>query len=130
MSPDAARINESSEQAVRLLKALAHPARLLICAQLRDQEMSVGAMETELAIKQPRLSRELAKLRDEGVVTTRRSSKVVFYQLSRNPDVRRMVDAVCAALLEERPAKPDVLSALKNRKRLGSYGVFAQTLAR
>ncbi|MEO0437727.1 MAG: metalloregulator ArsR/SmtB family transcription factor [Pseudomonadota bacterium] len=130
MSPDAALISECSEQAVRLLKALAHPARLLICAQLRDREMSVGAMETELAIKQPRLSRELAKLRDEGLVTTRKSSKVVFYQLSDDVEARNMIDAVCGVLLEKRPVQRDALRALKNRKRLGSYGVFAQTLVR
>ncbi|HAY07168.1 MAG TPA: ArsR family transcriptional regulator, partial [Hyphomonas sp.] len=87
------------DEATALLKALAHPARLTICCQLRQQEMSVGDMEARLGIKQPRLSRELGKLREDGLVVTRRESKVVFYQLSDAPRLREMVDAVCAVML-------------------------------
>ena len=57
-----------ADEAAGLLKALSHPARLMICCQLRDREMSVSEIESALDIRQPRLSRELAKLREEGLV--------------------------------------------------------------
>ena len=117
-----------AEEATGLLKALAHPARIMICCLLRDTEMSVGDIETTLGIRQPRLSRELAKLRDEGFVKTRRSSKLVYYTLADAPRVRAMVDAVCAVMLDKplhRPAAPARLTP----NRAGGYGVFARTEA-
>ncbi|MEM1145350.1 MAG: metalloregulator ArsR/SmtB family transcription factor [Pseudomonadota bacterium] len=128
MTPTAAKIGKCADETVRLLKVLAHPARLLICTQLRETEMSVSHIETELNIKQPRLSRELGKLRDEGFVTTRRSSKVVFYKLSSDPSVVRMLDAVCAVMLDERPAKISPSKLVLGGERRGSFGVFARTV--
>ena len=51
-----------AEEATRLMKALAHPERLMICCQLREGELSVGEIETTLSIPQPRLSRELGQI--------------------------------------------------------------------
>ena len=127
MTPETENIEPLMEEATALLKSLSHPARLMICCQLREGEMAVGDMETELEIRQPRLSRELAKLREEGLVETRRASKVIFYRLAEGSRVRAMVDAICAVMLD----KTDVLAArpvMGSRKnRAGGYGVFART---
>ena len=120
------------EDATGLLKALAHPARLMICCQLREGEMSVGDIEETLDIRQPRLSRELAKLREEGLVETRRESKVVFYRLSESDRIVGMLDAICAVMLGN-TATP--LAAGQSAtsppspkpNRAGGYGVFART---
>lgn len=131
VTPDAETLAPLADEATTLLKALAHPARLVICCQLRAQEMSVGDMEERLGIKQPRLSRELGKLREEGLVTTRRESKVVFYQLSDAPRLKAMVDAICAVMLE----KPHNLvtrpepTAARQARRPGGYGVFARPVS-
>lgn len=131
MTPDTANLAPLAEEATALLKALAHPARLMICCQLKDREMSVGDMEEQLGIKQPRLSRELGKLREDGLVQTRRESKVVFYQLADKPRLREMVDAVCAVMLgqtgsppQKQPARP-----VKQTHRPGGYGVFARPVS-
>jgi len=118
-----------ASEATELLKALAHPERLMICCQLRDTEMSVGDIETTLGIKQPRLSRELSKLRDTGLVTTRKKSKLVFYTLSETPRVGEMVDAICAVMLGKTALKvSDEIAAPKLKpNRPGGYGVFART---
>ena len=63
MSLDMDKMQPLAGEATALLKALAHPARLMICCQLRDKELSVSEIEQTLGIQQPRLSRELAKLR-------------------------------------------------------------------
>jgi len=116
-------------EATELLKALAHPERLIICCQLRDTEMSVGDIETTLGIKQPRLSRELSKLRDTGLVQTRKESKLVFYTLSDKPRVREMVDAICAVMLGKTAPKAggQLASPKLKPNRPGGYGVFART---
>ncbi|MGA1342170.1 MAG: ArsR/SmtB family transcription factor [Hyphomonas sp.] len=131
MTPDTAHLAPLADEATALLKALAHPARLMICCQLKDREMSVGDMEDTLGIKQPRLSRELGKLREEGLVQTRRESKVVFYQLADVPRLREMVDAVCAVMLgqarnlpQKQPAHPT-----PQKHRPGGYGVFARPVS-
>jgi len=127
MTPETEQLMPLADEATVLLKALAHPARLTICCQLRDVEMSVGEIEASLGIKQPRLSRELAKLRHEGLVETRRASKVIFYRLAETPRIRAMVDAVCAVMLGGM-AQPSEMSQPKRRKnRPGGYGVFART---
>ncbi len=132
MTPDSQDMEPLSEEATALLKALAHPARLMICCQLRGGEMSVGDMESTLGIRQPRLSRELGKLRDEGLVEARRQSKVVFYRLAEAGRVAAMVEAICAVMLD-RPAQVsgdgDGASAppIPKPNRAGGYGVFART---
>ncbi len=115
-----------AEEATRLLKALAHPARLIICCALKDREMSVGDMEATLGVRQPRLSRELAKLREEGLVETRRESKVIFYRLN---DARAcdMVEAIGAVMLAghgdiQKPKPQSPPPSLRS----GGYGVFAR----
>jgi len=87
-------------EATRLIKALAHPERLMICCQLRDGELSVAQIEAMLGIPQPRLSRELAKLRKDDILATRRKSKSIFYNL-KDKRVREIVDTLCRVMMED-----------------------------
>jgi DNA-binding transcriptional ArsR family regulator len=129
MTPLSKDLAPLASEATELLKALSHPERLIICCQLRDTELSVGDIETTLGIKQPRLSRELSKLRDTGLVDTRKESKLVFYRLSNKPRVRDMVDAICAVMLGKTLPESVGPSASTKPKpnRPGGYGVFART---
>ncbi len=92
-----------AKEATRLMKALAHPERLMICCQLRDGELSVGAIETTLSIPQPRLSRELGKLREHGILGTRRESKSIFYHL-KDKRICAIVDTLCHVMMKEEAA--------------------------
>ncbi|MEE2929832.1 MAG: metalloregulator ArsR/SmtB family transcription factor [Pseudomonadota bacterium] len=129
MTPITQDLAPLASEATELLKALAHPERLMICCQLRDTELSVGDIETTLGIKQPRLSRELSKLRDTGLVTTRKESKLVFYTLSDKRRVREMVDAICAVMLGKAAPNTggETVSPKLKPNRPGGYGVFACT---
>ncbi len=129
MTSDTKQMAALADEATALLKALAHPARLTICCQLKDEEMSVGDMEERLDIKQPRLSRELAKLRDEGLVETRRESKVIFYRLADTPRVRTMIDAICAVMLGKPAPSFETPMPQTRTQRPGGYGVFARPLS-
>ena len=72
-------------EACRLLRALAHPDRLMLLCQLTQGEMSVGELEAALGIHQPTLSQQLTVLRDEALVDTRRDGKYVHYRVRNGP---------------------------------------------
>jgi DNA-binding transcriptional ArsR family regulator len=85
----AAKAKEASD----FLKALAHEGRLMILCVLCDGEKSVTELERRLALRQPTVSQQLARLRMDGLVSTRRDGKAIYYSLA-NEDVRTIIDAV------------------------------------
>ncbi|MGQ3354127.1 MAG: ArsR/SmtB family transcription factor [Phreatobacter sp.] len=86
-------MSEKARDASRFLKALAHESRLLLLCLLSEKERSVGELEAILALRQPTVSQQLARLRLEGFVSTRRDGKTVYYSLA-NDDVRRVIGVV------------------------------------
>ena len=80
IDPDTLRA--AAGTAVGALKLLANEDRLLLLCQLSQGEMCVGDLEERLAIRQPTLSQQLGVLRAEGVVTTRRDGKHIYYRVA------------------------------------------------
>jgi len=64
---------------------LAHGQRLRVLCLLVDGELSVGQINQKVDLSQSALSQHLAKLREEGLVDTRRESQTIFYRLSSGP---------------------------------------------
>jgi ArsR family transcriptional regulator len=81
---------DHAEAASNYLKALAHEGRLMILCHLISGEKSVTELETLLASRQAAVSQQLARLRLEGLVRTRRDGKVIFYSL-RDTRTERMI---------------------------------------
>jgi DNA-binding transcriptional ArsR family regulator len=71
-----------AERACDFLKALTNPSRLMILCQLADGEKSVGELEGLLGLRQPTLSQQLARLREDQLVETRRHGKMIYYRLA------------------------------------------------
>lgn len=71
-------------EAAAYLKTLAHEGRLMILCHLGAGEKSVGELEQLLSIRQAAVSQMLARLREEGLVATRRDGKTIYYSLSDN----------------------------------------------
>lgn len=72
--------------ASRLLKALGNAQRLRVLCLLVNHEMSVGQINEHLPdLSQSALSQHLAKLREEGLVSTRRESQTIWYSLEPGP---------------------------------------------
>lgn len=69
-------------EAVTALKVLANTDRLLLLCQLSQGEMCVSDLENALDIRQPTLSQQLGVLRNEGVVSTRRVGKNIYYSVA------------------------------------------------
>lgn len=78
---DLAILRSSADEASRLMKVLSNPDRLLLLCQLAQGEQRVGELEALLGIVQPTLSQQLGVLRDEGLVSTRREGKSIYYQI-------------------------------------------------
>ena len=79
---DPAVLRQAADKAVVALKLLANVERMLLLCQLSQGEMCVSELEVQLEIRQPTLSQQLGVLRTEGVVSTRRQGKNIFYSVS------------------------------------------------
>ena len=71
-----------AQQACALMKVRSTPDRLMLLCELADGERNVGELEEALGIVQPTLSQQLAVLRTEGLVNTRRDGKNIYYQIA------------------------------------------------
>lgn len=76
---DLAVLRQSADAACRLMKALSNPDRLLLLCQLSQGEKRVGELEELVGVAQPTLSQQLSVLREEGLVSTRRDGKNIYY---------------------------------------------------
>lgn len=60
------------------LKAMSHESRLLLLCLLAERERSVTELEEILSLRQANVSQQLARLRLDGLVDTRRDGKAVY----------------------------------------------------
>lgn len=74
-------IQKNIGQAVNLLKALSNERRLKIVCILYEGEKSVSELEQAVGLSQSALSQHLARLRRDGILTTRRSAQTIYYSL-------------------------------------------------
>ena len=95
---DVDKMIENASEASEFLKALAHEGRLVILCLLLEGEKSVTEIEQMLSLRQPAVSQQLARLRADDLVETRRDGKNIYYSLAR-PEVRQIIvalhDAFC-----------------------------------
>lgn len=74
-------LRASAGQATALLKALSNSDRLLLLCHMTEGERCVSDLESMTGIAQPTLSQQLSVLREEGLVSTRREGRQIFYQI-------------------------------------------------
>ena len=72
---------DKSLDASNFLKATAHHGRLMILCHLVTGEKSVTELENLLSFRQAAVSQQLARLRIEGLVGTRREGKAIYYSI-------------------------------------------------
>ena len=76
------QLREHAGEACALLKALANEDRLMLLCQIASGRQNVGELEEATGIRQPTLSQQLAVLRREDAVTTRREGKNIYYAIA------------------------------------------------
>jgi DNA-binding transcriptional ArsR family regulator len=79
---DMDKMAASAVQAANFIKAISHEGRLMILCHLASGERSVTELEQLLSARQATVSQQLSRLRLEGLVTTRREGKAIYYSLA------------------------------------------------
>jgi len=80
-------------EAAAFLKALSHEGRLMILCHLSSGEKSVTELEERLHARQAAVSQQLARLRAEGLVNTRRDGKAIYYSI-KDPKAGAIMELV------------------------------------
>ena len=94
-----------ADAAANFLKALAHDGRLMILCNLANGERSVTELETLLLSRQAAVSQQLARLRMERIVKTRREGKTIYYSLS-DPRIARMLGLIYDCFCRQEGSPP------------------------
>jgi DNA-binding transcriptional ArsR family regulator len=78
---DPGAMKRHAGSAAKLIRALSNEHRLLVLCVLSEGELSVGELNSRVRLSQSALSQHLAVLRQERLVSTRRSAQTIYYQL-------------------------------------------------
>lgn len=103
-SPRLEQLMRNARKASDFLKALSHENRLLLLCLLSERERSVGELEAILSMRQSAVSQQLARLRYDDLVKTRRDGKTIYYSLA-SEDVRQVISLIYDMFCEN-GAKP------------------------
>ncbi len=79
---DPGAMKRHAGSAAKLIRALSNEHRLLVLCVLSEGELSVGELNSRVRLSQSALSQHLAVLRQERLVSTRRSAQTIFYKLA------------------------------------------------
>jgi len=82
-----------AEEHATLLGAMANPARLSVLALVSQREWTVNELANAVNLSQSALSQHLAKLRERGMVDTRRDAQSIYYSC-RSPAVATILNAL------------------------------------
>lgn len=82
-----------ARKASDLLKALSHETRLVILCLLMEGEKSVSEIENIVLLPQASVSQQLARLRFDRLVTSRREGRSIYYQIA-NTDVNTIIGSL------------------------------------
>ncbi len=96
---------EQARKASDLLKALSHETRLLILCLLSEGEKSVSELEEVLTLPQAAVSQQLARLRFDRLVKTRREGRAIYYRIA-DDEISSIIGALynlfCRPVLEKK----------------------------
>jgi ArsR family transcriptional regulator, virulence genes transcriptional regulator len=88
---DMVQLERKAAEAASLLKLLANENRLLIlCRLAMAREMSVNDLADAVGLSQSALSQHLAKMREEGLLATRRDAQTVYYRIA-DPNAAKLL---------------------------------------
>ena len=90
---EALDLTRNCRSAAALLKTMANEHRLAVLCHLATGESSAGELTAAIGLSQSALSQHLARLRDDGLVTTRRASQQIFYSLA-SAEVLRIMETL------------------------------------
>ena len=75
-------LESNAAQAADLLATMSNKHRLMILCRLAEGETQSGVLAGMCGLSQSALSQHLAKMREAGLVSTRRDAHMIYYRLS------------------------------------------------
>lgn len=93
-----------------IMRALAHPVRVLIVDALTDGEQCVCELNRLADIDQSGMSRHLAILRKSGILSDRREGMKVFYRLE-TPCILKAFECAVAVVKADARRKHETIKA-------------------
>ena len=87
---DLKAMRKNAGAAAAMMSALSHEARLRVLCDLVEGERMAGELVERSGLSQSALSQHLARLREQGLVATRREGQAIFYSIA-NPDAARIL---------------------------------------
>ena len=103
------QMRKHAPDAAGLMKALGNESRLMILCTLAEGERSVGELNALIPLSQSALSQQLARLRQQRLVRTRRESQTIYYSLAEGPAdrvIHLLHDIYCGVEESPRAATP------------------------
>jgi DNA-binding transcriptional ArsR family regulator len=83
-----------ASEVAAMLKLVANAQRLVLLCRLREGEASVGELVSLCGLSQSSVSQHLAKMREGGILQTRRDAQTIFYRLA-DPHVEALMEFMC-----------------------------------
>jgi len=92
-------MDAAAHEAAAVLKMLSNPQRLRLLCALLEGERSVSELEVALGASQSYVSGQLARLREQGLVSACREGRTIRYSLADprvTPILERLYEVFCA----------------------------------
>ncbi len=89
-----AALRDSAHRASVLLKQMANEQRLLILCKLLEGECSVTVLAVHVGLAQSATSQHLARMRETGLLATRRDAQTIYYRIE-DADTLRLLTTLC-----------------------------------
>lgn len=103
---DLKTFEQQATEVADILRALANERRLMILCKLVELgEASVTTLAEAVGLSQSALSQHLAKMRDEGVVATRRESQTIWYRIT-DPRIEQLFATLYELYCKQERAAP------------------------
>lgn len=88
---DLAAFEKHALEVATILRTLANERRLMIlCKLVESGEANVTSLANAVGLSQSALSQHLARMREEGLVTFRRESQVIWYRIA-DPRIEQLL---------------------------------------
>jgi len=101
--------NMADQLISNVFKAIAHPTRIQIINLLRNGEMCVCEILSNLDSEQSNTSQHLTVLKNQGIVESRKDGSKVIYSI-KNKEVYQMIDLAEAIILRQIEETKNLLS--------------------
>jgi ArsR family transcriptional regulator, virulence genes transcriptional regulator len=86
------------------MRLFANEQRLMLMCRLSEGDCAVGELATFAGLSQSACSQHLARLRQEGVVASRREAQTIYYELA-DPGAARVIALLCE-IYRDKPKEP------------------------